>query len=292
MHDGEAAIDAGLVRRLLAAQFPRLAGLPVSEVPSTGTVNAIFRLGGELCVRLPRLREYAGDIDREWRCLPLLAPHLPLRIPEPVELGQPGSGFPFRWAVYRWIGGRPYAGELVSDERQAAADLAAFVAGLRGVEEVAGAPPAGRRPLRELDASTREAIGSAAQVIDSAAATAAWDRALQAPAWDGTPVWIHSDLLRPNLVVERGRLHAVIDFGGAGIGDPAADVIAAWSVFGPAGRAVFRAALAVDDGTWERARGFALHQAALIIPYYARTNPEFAGLARRTISEILADIQA
>ena len=109
MHDGEAAIDTELVRQLLAAQFPGLASLPVSEVPSTGTVNAIFRLGRDLCVRLPRLREYAGDIEREWRCLPRLAPHLPLRIPEPVELGRPGSGFPFRWAIYRWIGGRPYA---------------------------------------------------------------------------------------------------------------------------------------------------------------------------------------
>ena len=292
MHDGEAAIDAELVRRLLTAQFPRLAGLPVSEVPSTGTVNAIFRLGGELCVRLPRLREYAEDIGREWQCLPRLAPHLPLRIPEPVELGRPGSGFPFRWAIYRWIGGRPYADELVGDERQAAADLATFVAGLRGVGELAGAPRAGRRPLRELDDVTRAAIRSAAQVIDSEAATAGWDRALRAPAWDGTPVWIHSDLLRPNLLVHGGRLRAVIDFGSAGIGDPAADVIAAWSVFGPAGRAAFRAALAVDDGTWERARGYALHQAALIIPYYAETNPEFAALARRTVSEVIASGQA
>ena len=292
MHDGEADIDTEAVRRLLAAQFPRLAGLPVSEVRSTGTVNAIFRLGGQLCVRLPRLPGYAGGIDREWHCLPRLAPHLPLRIPEPVAIGHPEPWYPFRWAIYRWIGGRPYADELAGDERQAARDLAGFVAALRRVDGIAGASPAGRKPLREADAMTRAAIGSAAQVIDCDAAIAAWERALTAPAWDGTPVWIHSDLLRPNLLVERGRLHAVIDFGGAGMGDPAADVIAAWSVFGAAGRAVFRAALAVDDGTWERARGFALHQAALIIPYYARTNPEFAGLARRTIGEILADVQA
>jgi aminoglycoside phosphotransferase (APT) family kinase protein len=292
MHDGEADIDAGLVRRLLAAQFPSLAGLPVSEVRSTGTVNAIFRLGGQLCLRLPRLARYAEDIDREWHCLPRLAPHLPLRIPEPVELGQPGDGYPFRWAIYRWIGGRPYADEHVSDERQAALDLAGFVAGLRRVRDVAGAPRAGRRPLRELDAATRAAIGACGSAIDGEAATAAWARALRAPAWDGTPVWIHSDLLRPNLLVDRGRLRAVIDFGSAGIGDPAADVIPAWSVFGAAGRAAFRAALAVDGGTWERARGFALHQAALIIPYYARANPGFAALAARTVREILADISA
>jgi aminoglycoside phosphotransferase (APT) family kinase protein len=103
-------------------------------------------------------------------------------------------------------------------------------------------------------------------------------------------VWIHTDLLRSNVLVRDGRLRAVIDFGGAGVGDPAADVIAAWSVLGPTGRGVFRDALDVDDGTWERARGFALHQAALIIPYYRATNPGFVAPAKRTVEEILADI--
>ena len=105
-------------------------------------------------------------------------------------------------------------------------------------------------------------------------------------------MWIHCDLLRPNLLVRDGRLGAVIDFGGAGIGDPAADVIASWSVFGPAGRGVFRDALEVDDGTWARARGYALHQAVLIVPYYRETNPVFAAPAKRTIEEILADVDA
>ena len=127
-------------------------------------------------------------------------------------------------------------------------------------------------------------------MIDSDAAAAAWASALEAPAWDGTPVWIHTDLLRPNLLVDRGRLCAVIDFGGVGVGDPAADVIAAWSVFGQSGRATFRAALDVDDGTWSRARGYALHQAALIIPYYTETNPGFVALAKRTVEQVLADI--
>ena len=159
---------------------------------------------------------------------------------------------------------------------------------LRRIDPV-GAPPGGRRPLQELDATTRTAIESARDVIDSDAAVAAWERALQAPTWTGTPVWIHGDLLRPNLLVRDGRLRAVIDFGGAGVGDPATDVIAAWSVFGRAGREVFRAALDVDDDSWNRARGLALHQAALIIPYYGQTNPGFVWPAKRTVEEILAD---
>jgi aminoglycoside phosphotransferase (APT) family kinase protein len=291
MHDDEVDIDAGLVGRLVAEQFPHLADLPITEVRSTGTVNAIYRLGDRLCARLPRVAEWAPDLDREWRWLPELAPRLPLRVPEPVGRGRPGGSYPFSWAIYGWIDGQPYADELVDDERRAAEDLARFVVDLRRIDPV-GAPRGGRRPLRELDAVTREVIESARGVIDGDAAVAAWERALRAPAWAGSPVWIHSDLLRPNVLVRDGRVCAVIDFGGVGVGDPAADVIAAWSVFGRAGRGVFRAALEVDDGTWERARGFALHQAALIVPYYGETNPGFVASARRTIEEVLADLDA
>jgi aminoglycoside phosphotransferase (APT) family kinase protein len=289
MHDGEVGIDAGLVRRLVGGQFPRLAGLPVNAVQSTGTVNAIYRLGDHLCARLPRVQKYAGDLEDELRWLPWLAPQLSLRVPEPVATGQPAGGYPFPWAIYRWIDGQPYADELVEDERQAATDLAQFVAELRAIDP-AGAPRAGRRPLRELDGATRTAVDSSRGVIDGDAVAAAWERALEAPAWEGAPVWVHTDLLRPNLLADGGRLNAVIDFGGAGIGDPAADVIAAWSVFGPAGRESFRGVLDVDDGTWNRARGFALHQAAMIIPYYPETNPGFVALAKRTVDEVLADI--
>lgn len=291
MHEGQVDVDAALVGRLVAEQFPDLAGLPVTAVESTGTVNAVFRIGDRRCARLPLVEHWVRDLDTERRWLPLLAPALTLAVPEPVAAGRPGGMYPFPWAVYGWIDGRPYADDLVEDERGAAADLAQFITELRSVDPAwPGAPRAGRRPLRELDDGTREAIGSAAGVVDVRAATAAWERALRAPAFTGTPVWIHTDLLRPNLLVRGGRLCAVIDFGGVGIGDPAADVIAAWTVFGPVGRAAFRDALGVDDATWDRARGFALHQAAMIIPYYEVTNPGFVTLARRTVDEILGDV--
>jgi aminoglycoside phosphotransferase (APT) family kinase protein len=289
LHDGEVDIDAALVGRLVAEQFPHLIGLPISAVHSTGTVNAIYRIGDHLCARLPRVVNWAKDLEREWQWLPQLAPRLSLQIPEPVGKGRSTTTYPFSWAIYGWIDGEPYADELVDDEHQTAEALARFVAELRRTPPDAGAPRAGRRPLRELDAVTRAALEAARGDIDSQAATAAWERALEAPAWSGAPVWIHTDLLRPNLLVQGGRLHAVIDFGGVGIGDPAADVIAAWSVFSHGGRARFRAALDVDDGTWNRARGFALHQAALIIPYYRETNPRFVAMATRTVEEILAD---
>ena len=297
MHEDEVDIDAELVGRLVAEQFPELADLPISAFRSTGTVNAIYRIGDRLYARLPRMHIWAQDLDREWHWLPQLAPHLSLRVPEPVGKGHPTSSYPFAWAIYGWIDGQPYADELVDDERQAARDLAQFVVELRTMDPVVcapgvEAPRTGRKPLRQLDAVTREAIESGRGVIDGDAATAAWERALDAPAWKGTPVWIHTDLLRPNLLVHDGRLAAVIDFGGVGVGDPAADVIAAWSVFSHTGRGVFRDALDDDDATWNRARGFALHQAAMIIPYYTETNPRFVAMAKRTVEEVLADLNA
>jgi aminoglycoside phosphotransferase (APT) family kinase protein len=289
MHAGEADIDAALVGRLIAEQFPRWAGLPISAVGLMGTVNAIYRIGDHLCARLPRVEEWARDLEREWLWLPGLAPGLSLPIPEPVGKGRATDSYPFSWAIYGWIEGRPYADDLVDDEPQAARDLAWFVDELRRIDPARGAPRGGRGPLRELDDPTREALSSARGIIDVEAAIAAWERALEAPAWEGTPVWVHADLLRPNVLVCDGRLCGIIDFGGVGIGDPTADAIAAWSVFGSEGRRAFREALGVDDGTWNRARGLALHQAALIIPYYDETNPGFVSLARRTIEEVLAD---
>jgi aminoglycoside phosphotransferase (APT) family kinase protein len=273
VHAGEVEIDAALVQRLLA-QWPGARG-PVRRVRSVGTVNAIYRLPGDLCVRLPRLERHVADLERELAWLPRLAARVALPIPEPVFAGEPDAGYPFPWAIYRWIEGEPYT--AVDDETAAARTLAAFVRELRALA-VDGAPPAGRAPLAELDAVTRPLLRGAA--------LAAWERALQAPAWDGRRTWIHADLLRPNVLVRDGALAAVIDFGTAGAGDPAHDLIPAWAVFGPAGRAAYREALDVDEGTWERGRGIALHQAALIIPYYRASNPAFTALAERTVAEI------
>lgn len=291
MHRDEVHIEADLVKRLLAEQLPDLADLKIEVARSMGTVNALYRVGADYCARLPRVRDGVASLARETQWLPRLAPHLSLGIPEPIAIGGPGHGYPFPWAIYRWLEGQPYEDGLIDDESQAAEDLARFVMELRAIDLQDGAPTAGRLPLRELDARTRMAITSAGGVVDSEAAMAAWERNLEAPAWDATPVWIHADLLRPNLLVDRGKLSAVIDFGAVGVGDPAADVIPAWSVFGSVGREVFRDALGVDEGTWMRARGFALHQAALIIPYYADTNPGFVALARRTVEQVIANLE-
>jgi aminoglycoside phosphotransferase (APT) family kinase protein len=292
MHDDEVDIDAGLVWRLIAAQFPQLADLPVRSLGSTGTVNGIYRVGDRLCARLPRVQRWEESLQRERQWLPRLGGRLTLRIPEPVGWGQPAAEYPFTWAIYRWIEGQAYADGLVGDERAAARDLAGFVAELRRLDRVADAPAAGRLPLVQLDAMTREFLAAAADVIDLRAATSAWERAVRAPVWDGTPAWIHADLLRPNVLVDGGRICAILDFGAFGLGDPATDVVPAWAVFGPAGRLAFRAALGVDDATWDRASGIALHQASGLISYYAVTNPDYAALGQRTVEQVIADLRA
>jgi aminoglycoside phosphotransferase (APT) family kinase protein len=290
MHEDEIHIDTALVRRLLADQFPYLSEKMITIVRSTGTVNAIFRLGNDLYVRLPRLEEWAESIDHEWTWLPKLAPHISVNIPKPIARGNPTDWYPCPWAIYHWLEGSPYQDDLRSDERQVAYDLVNFILELRSINML-GAPRGGRKPLIELDEETRSAIETCHGVIDIDRVSVAWARSLEVTPWNGEPVWIHGDLLKPNLLVQDGRLCAVIDFGGVGIGDPAADVVPAWSVFNSIGREIFRQALDVDDDTWSRARGYALHQALMIIPYYSETNPEFVTMAQRIVSEVLADIQ-
>ena len=241
-------------------------------------------------MRLPRLEEWAESIDKEWTWLPKLAPKISLKIPKPLARGKPTHWYPCPWALYHWIDGSPYQDNLVRDEHQTAHDLVNFILELRSVDML-GAPRGGRKPLLELDAAIRSAIDSSHGVIDTAAVSAAWNHSLEAPLWNEKPVWVHGDLLRSNLLIQGGRLYAVLDFGGVGAGDPAMDVIAAWSVFNEVGREAFRAALDVDDGTWSRARGYALLQALMIIPYYRKTNPEFVTMAKRTVEEILTELK-
>jgi aminoglycoside phosphotransferase (APT) family kinase protein len=289
MHDGEASIGLDLVRELLVAQFPSWADLSLDMVASSGTVNAVFRLGDQMCVRLPRLQKWAEDLKKELRWLPILAPSLSLSVPQPLAQGRPDYGYPFSWAIYEWLPGDTFRAGCVSNELRAAESLAQFIMELRRIDP--SVAPRSQRdwPLRMRDIGARAAIRSLDKIIDTDAATAAWVKALESPEWDGCPTWTHGDLLPSNLVVERRQLSGVIDFGNMGVGDPAVDVIAAWSVFSDDARKAFRSALDVDDATWARARGFALHQALLIIPYYRETNPKFAATARGTVAAVLAD---
>ncbi|MGK5499095.1 aminoglycoside phosphotransferase family protein [Streptomyces sp. URMC 125] len=295
MHADEIATDAALVRRLVAAQFPQWADLPVTAVEPAGTDNAMYRLGGGLVVRLPRLPGGARQVDREHRWLPHLAPLLPLEVPVPVGRGEPGEGYPLPWSVYRWLEGENLFDRPPADLHGTAVALGRFTAALRRAGTAGGPPPSFRGgPVSARDGDVRTAVRDLAAdgELDGEAATAAWEEVLRLPQWQGDPVWVHADLLPGNLLARDGRLNAVIDFGGAGVGDPACDAMSAWTLLTADTREAFREAAGVDDdATWARGRGWALCFGLGALHYYRTTNPALAAVGRRAVEEVLAEVR-
>lgn len=292
MHADEIATDAALVRRLLEGQFPHWAELPITLVDSYGTDHDIYRLGDHLAARLPRIGWATKQAAKEREWLPQLAPHLPLAVPVQLAMGHPAEGYPFDWSVYEWLPGDT-ANSLIDhdgDLDRAAHDLADFITALRAVA-TSGAHPRPRHarggPLSDHDDDVRRSIAELGDRIDAAAALESWARSLAAPPSAGEETWVHGDLLPGNLLVVDGRLSAVIDFGGLNVGDPACDLQPAWNVFTGSSRARFRAALDVDDASWQRGRGWALAQAVIALPYYWHTNPGIVRQAGRAVSELL-----
>lgn len=295
MAEAGPAIDAGLVRGLVERRFPQWTGLAVAPVASDGTDNAIFRLGADMAVRLPRAAQAAGQAEKEWRWLPRLAPALPLAVPTPLALGAADATFPWAWTVCRWIEGEPLTLERLANPEAAARDLAGFLIALRAQDASEGPRPGAHNfhrglPLTVRDASARAAIARLADVADPAALTRIWEASLTAAAWEGPPTWIHGDLHRGNMLARDGRLSGVIDFGGLAVGDPACDLMAAWSLFEPRSRAAFREALAPDEASWARGRGWALWNAVVALDHYRDANPTLAAISRHALGQVVLDI--
>jgi len=286
-------IDTALVSRLVATQFSRWAHLPVRPVEPSGWDNRTFHLGDEMSVRLPSAEGYAAQVAKEHRWLPRLAPHLPLQIPVPLAMGVPADEFPWPWSVYQWLDGDTAAIERIDDLQEFAVDLAQFLVALQQVDPTGGPPPGPHNfyrggPLTTYDAETRQAIAVLGGEIDAATATVVWEAALAA-TWRGSPVWIHGDVAIGNLLVRNGQLHAVIDFGCSGVGDPACDLVIAWTLLSGESREAFRTTVAADPATWARGRGWALWKGLITLVGYKATNPIEAGRAQRVIDAVLAD---
>ncbi len=288
-----AHIDAALVRRLIATQFPQWADLPVKPVEAGGWDNRTFHLGAHMTVRLPSAAAYAPQVEKEHRWLPKLAPLLPLPIPIPLAQGTPAKGYPFSWSVYRWLDGETATAGRIPDLHRFATTLAEFLSVLYRIDPAGGPQPGPHNffrggPLTVYDGETRQAIAALEGKIDTDAASAVWEAALTA-AWHGPPVWFHGDIAAGNLLVKNGRLSAVIDFGTSGVGDSSCDLTVAWTLFEGRSREAFRAALELDDATWARGRGWALWKGLITLAEHMNTSPLEAGKARRVIDEVLAD---
>ncbi len=290
LHHDELRIDLPLVRALVDRAHPEFAALPLRRLESSGSSNALFRLGDDLLVRLPRQPGGSAAIDKEAIWLPVIAPSLPVAVPEIVAVGEPGFGYAERWSLVRWLDGSvpsvPEAGvPSEPPRRQLARDLAEVVTAMREID----VPPDARADpalhwyrgdaLATRDEPTRNAVAACRALggltLDLDEALRVWQDAMRMPdARVGlSPRWYHGDLFAENLLVRDGRLTAILDFGGLGIGDPTIDLIVAWEVLDDAARDVFREAISVDESSWLRARAWALSIAMIAFPYYWRTMP-------------------
>ncbi len=289
----KADITVDLVSGLVRTQFSQWAQLPIRPVEVDGWDNATFRLGDTMSVRLPSAEHYVEAVAKEHCWLPILAPQLPLPVPQPLAMGAPGSGFPWPWSVYRWIDGTPVTTETITDLPQFAADLADFLTALYKLDPADGPPPGTHNffrggPLTVYDGEMREQLNALNGHIDTALAAEVWRDALTA-AWHGSPVWFHGDAQPGNLLLDHGRLSAVLDFGGCGVGDPACDTTIAWTFLSGDSSRIFRERLPLDSATWVRGRGWAIWKATKVLVAALDNDPQDAALTMGVIQKILAD---
>lgn len=289
------------VGRLLREQFPDLADLPLEPYTSSATDNVVYRLGKDLLVRLPQSGSAADQVAKDARWLPLLAPHLPVEIPTIVGEGRPSELFPWPWSVQKWIDGRDAGSGDARDRVEVAATLGDVVRELRRVDTTDAPMPSAANSFRGAPVATRddhvrhaarfaEEMGPGSEFtagLDVAAVMRIWQSALDAAPWDGPPVWIHGDLIPGNILMRGAELAALIDFGCAAVGDPAGDMMAAWTLFAGEARKEFLARAHVDDDTRARARGWAAYVGITAMPYHHDSNRSFCAFARGILDDLL-----
>ena len=306
LHDDEIAVDEVLVGRLLASLSPAYDGLPLRRFASSGSTNALFRLGDELLVRVPRQPGGTPTIEKEERWLPYVASALPVAVPEVVAVGEPVAGYPEKWSIVRFTEGEPPTPPTsgAPPRHGLARDLAAVVTALRDlpVPREAVVDPELRwyrgEPLARFDGDLRRGLEQCGEVdgldLDVEAVAAMWDATLALPAAHETaePRWYHGDLVAENLLVREGRLSSVLDFGGLAVGNPAVDLVVAWELLDSAARATFREAVGVDGDEWAVARGWALALGVMTFPYYWHSMPERCEQRLFMARAALADVAA
>lgn len=291
--DGRAGIDAALVKRLIAAQFPQWSNLAVTPVEVDGWDNRTYRLGDDMSVRLPTAAGYVPAVAKENYWLPRLAPSLPVTVPAVLAEGVPGEGYPFPWSVRAWLPGRTADPKHIDDMSQFAVSVAEFLRAIQRCDTTDG-PAAGAHSFyrgaspAHYEEESRRCLATLADRVDTARATAVWEAAVSAEH-SGAPVWFHGDIASGNLLVADGKLTAVIDFGTSGVGDPACDLVIAWTMFSGRSRHAFRQAVDLDKGTWARARGWALWKALILLAQCVDTDHEQARVQQRVIDDVLTD---
>lgn len=296
MNGQQIVIDAFLVRSLIASQFPQWKELSIDPVTTSGWDNRTFHLGIDMSIRLPSAADYELQVEKEHQWLPQLAPKLPFPIPTPVGMGKPEYGYPWKWSIYRWLDGETVASAKIGDLSEFATDLAKFLLALHAIDTTGGPQPGLHSFFRGgslsiYDNETRRSITYLKGQMDAASAIEVWEAALST-SWKQPPVWVHGDISAGNLLVQNGKLCAVIDFGQLAIGDPACDLAINWTLFHGKSREVFQKMLPLDQETWARARGWTLWKALVVAARLTNPNNSESKQCWRIIEDVIADHKA
>lgn len=287
MHNNEINISEKLAYKLIRAQFPEWATLSLEPMRPEGTDNLMYRLGEDKIIRLPRIPSAVPSLEKEKLWLPKLTPHLPIPIPHILAEGDASDEYPYPWLIIKWEKGKNPSADNPLEQNNAALTLASFIKAMQKIDTQGGPICRRGQPLKNRDAETRKAIPLMSELYDTKLLLDLWNESLSAPEWHGKPVWIHGDLHAGNILCEGEQITAIVDFGLMGVGDPAADLMPAWTLFDPAAREIFKEIVAPDEATWLRARGWALSMGIVAYPYYKETNPKFAEIALGMIDQVI-----
>ena len=292
----EKKIDTDLAKLLISNQFPQWKDLDVRAVEPGGWDNRTFRLGNDKLLRFPSAEGYVSQVAKEHEWLPYLAPKLPLIIPSPIALGNPGYGYLWPWSVYNWILGETAASRQQINRAELAIKLAEFLSTLYSIGTDNG-PPAGEHNyyrgthVRVYEEETLKSLDILKSKLDANLYRKIWDSGAETQ-WKFSPVWVHGDISPDNLLTnEHGELTAVIDFGLLSVGDPACDLSIAWSYFDDESRKAFHGSLGLDEDTWKRGRSWALWKALIIASGLSSSNTNALVFSNRVITEVMNDFR-
>ncbi|MGX5827764.1 aminoglycoside phosphotransferase family protein [Mesorhizobium sp. 43Arga] len=294
MHDDQVDIDIDIAGQMIRDQFPQYRHEDITSIGSSGTVNAIFRIGSKTAARFPlramKPADCADMLRSEAAALVEIGQHCLFPTPQPIGFGEPGPRYPMPWALQTWIEGEVATPLGLSGSTIFAHDLAHLVASLRQADtrgrRFDGQGRGGHLP--DHDDWMAVCFENSEGLLDVARLRDLWARLRELPS-AGPVVMSHKDLIPANLLVQGERLVGVLDCGSFGPADPSLDLVVAWHLLDHERRAIFRRGLQVEDLLWKRSAAWAFQQAMGLVWYYRRTNPAMSALGRSTLSRILDD---